>query len=240
MLIYPAIDLIGGRCVRLLKGDFNAVTEYGDPLEQAAAFAAAGAQWIHVVDLDGAKQKAPAQHELIGRIARATGAKLQVGGGVREAAHVAALLDAGVARVVVGSAAARRPDDVRAWIGDFGAERICCAFDVRRAGEAYEVALDGWTEGAGLSLEAALAFYPEGPLRHVLITDISRDGALTGPNVALMADVAAKRPDLEIQASGGVSQLADLSQLRASGAAAAIVGRALYERRFTLEQALAG
>lgn len=239
MLIIPAIDLIGGRCVRLLRGDFDAVTEYGDPLAQIAAFANAGARWTHVVDLDGAKQKASAQRALIARLAGATDLALQVGGGVREAGDVDALLRSGVARVVIGSAAARRPADVRAWIGDFGVERICCAFDVRRNGDAFEVAVDGWTASGGLTLDAALALYPTDALRHVLITDISRDGALSGPNVDLIADIVAKRPDLVIQASGGVAQLSDLPALRAAGAGAVIIGRALYEQRFTLEQALA-
>ncbi len=240
MLIYPAIDLIGGRCVRLLKGDFSAVTEYGDPLAQIQAFADAGAAWVHVVDLDGAKARQPLQTGLIAELAAASHAKLQVGGGVRRVEDVATLLDAGAERVVVGSAAVREPVSVRAWITIIGLDRICCAFDVRCNGESYEVAVNGWTEAGGLSLDDALALYPPGSLRHVLITDIGRDGALSGPNAELIAKVARARSDLAVQASGGVAQLEDISALRAAGAAGAIVGRALYERRFSLEQALAG
>lgn len=240
MLILPAIDLRRGTCVRLSQGRFDAATEYGDPFAQLAAFAEAGAEWTHIVDLDGARLGRPAQHELIGRLARATDMRIQCGGGVRERAHVAALLEAGAARVVVGSAAVRRPAEVRGWIAEFGAERICCAFDVRRAGEAYQVAAQGWSESGGATLREALALYPSGALRHVLATDISRDGELAGPNLDLVRSIASARPDLCVQASGGVAALDDLAALRAAGAAAVIIGRALYERRFRLEHALAG
>jgi phosphoribosylformimino-5-aminoimidazole carboxamide ribotide isomerase len=238
VLIIPAIDLIDGICVRLLQGRFDAVTRYGDPGEQLAAFADAGAAWVHIVDLDGARQGAPAQHETIARLARTSRVNIQCGGGVRERAHLASLLDAGVARVVVGSAASQRPTEVAAWIEEFGPDKICCAFDVRAAANGFAVAIEGWRGQSGLTLDAALGFFPELP-RHALITDISRDGALTGPNVELIADTARRWPHVQVQASGGVSDLADLRALRATGAGAAIVGRALYERRFTLEAALA-
>lgn len=240
MLIYPAIDLKAGECVRLSQGRFDQATQYGDPLEQLAAFARAGAEWVHVVDLDGAKAGAPAQYDLIGKLAKSANAKIQSGGGVREEAHVRTLLDAGVARVVVGSAAVRKPDDVRGWIADLGIERVCVALDVRERDGRFYVATQGWTETGGLTLEDALAFYPAGALKHVLVTDISRDGILTGPNVELMQSIVRARPDLKVQASGGVAALGDLAELRATGAAGAIVGRALYERRFALEDALAG
>lgn len=240
MLIIPAIDLQNGKCVRLAQGRFEDVTQYGDPLPQLAVFAGAGARWVHVVDLDGARLGQPAQHDAIGRLAANGAVLIQSGGGVRERAHVEALLSAGVARVVIGSAAIRRPDDVAAWIADFGLARICCAFDVREVDDGFEVVIDGWTRDGGVSLERALDFYPPGALRHILVTDISRDGVLTGPNVALMHTLARLRPDLKVQASGGVATLDDLAQLRTTGAAAAIVGRALYEKRFSLEAALAG
>lgn len=239
MLIMPAIDLREGRCVRLFQGRFDAVTEYGDPLAQVRAFAEAGAEWVHIVDLDGARLGNPAQYDLIARLAAETGLKIQTGGGVRAPEHVQTLLDAGVARVVVGSVAARDPDAVAGWIDRFGADRICAAFDVRAVADAWEVAADGWTSGSGLSLDELFVRYPRGGLRHALVTDISRDGALSGPNTELMRWVREKRPDLSLQASGGVSRLDDLAALRDAGAGAAIVGRALYERRFTLEDALA-
>jgi phosphoribosylformimino-5-aminoimidazole carboxamide ribotide isomerase len=239
MLILPAIDLMDGTCVRLSQGRFDAATEYGDPFAQLAVFASAGAEWAHIVDLDGARLGRPAQHDLIGRLAQTTDMRIQCGGGVREKAHVASLLDAGAARVVVGSTAVCDPGEVRDWIAEFGAERICCAFDVRRAGEIYQVVTHGWSESGGVTLRDALELYPDGGLRHVLATDISRDGVLSGPNVDLVRSIASARPDLRVQASGGVAALDDLAALRAAGAAAVITGRALYERRFSLEDALA-
>jgi phosphoribosylformimino-5-aminoimidazole carboxamide ribotide isomerase len=241
MLIYPAIDLQDGVCVRLAQGRFDDATRYGDPSAQLKAFAEAGAQWVHIVDLDGAKQGAPAQYELIGELARSADVRIQSGGGVREREHVQALLDAGVARVVIGSAAVKRPQDVRAWIEAFGIERMCCAFDVKQRDDgAFEVVVGGWTTGGGATIEQALALYPPGALKHILVTDVSRDGILAGPNVELMETIIAARPDLDVQASGGVASLDDLATLRRTNAAGAIVGRALYERRFTLEDALAG
>lgn len=239
MLILPAIDILGGRCVRLSLGKFDDTTTYGDPLEQLAVFEAAGAAWIHVVDLDGARDGAPAQHETLARLAQNTRVNIQCGGGVRQRNHVQSLLDAGVARVVVGSTAVTRPQEVREWISFFGAERICCAFDVQPANDGFDVRVKGWTQSAGIRLNEALALYPAATLTHVLVTDVSRDGVLSGPNVTLMRTLAAMRPDLRVQASGGVSSLADLEALRTTGAAAAIVGRALYERKFSLETALA-
>lgn len=239
MLIYPAIDLQAGRCVRLVQGRFEEATVYGaDPFEPLARFEAAGASWAHVVDLDGAQAGCPVQHALIRRMASETKVKLQTGGGVRAAVDIEALLDAGVSRVVVGSAAVQRPQEVRDWIERFGAEQICLALDVREADSGYEVAVRGWAERSGVSLDEALRLYPAGAARHVLITDVSRDGILSGPNEALISALAALRPDLQIQASGGVASLADLQALRTAGAAGAIVGRALYEGRFSLTEAL--
>lgn len=239
MLIIPAIDLMDGRCVRLLHGDFDRATRYGDPIGQLAEFERAGAGWAHIVDLDGAKSGARRQPELIARLAASSRMQIQCGGGVRTRGDLTALFDAGVARVVVGSAAVTASAEVNRWIEEFGAEKICCAFDVRAdAGGVWRVATDGWAKDAGLSLDSALTAYPEGGLKHVLVTDISRDGALTGPNVALLKSVIEKRPDLRVQASGGVSSLDDLNALAAAGADAVIIGRALYERKFTLEAAL--
>lgn len=239
MLILPAIDLRQGACVRLTQGRFDAVTEYGDPFERIRSFSDAGSAWVHIVDLDGARAREPVQHDLIARLVAETQLRVQSGGGVRTREHVATMLNAGVARVVVGSTAARDPESVRSWVAEFGSDRLCVALDVRAAADDWEVAVDGWAVGAGVRLANALAQFPPGSLAHVLVTDISRDGALTGPNVGLMRAIRDARPDLALQASGGVSRLEDLSTLREAGASAAIVGRALYERRFTLEAALA-
>jgi phosphoribosylformimino-5-aminoimidazole carboxamide ribotide isomerase len=239
MLIIPAIDLKEGVCVRLMQGRFDDVTDYGDPFVRLRSFADAGATWVHIVDLDGARLGRPAQHDLIARLAGETGLKVQCGGGVRSREHVETLLSAGVARVVIGSAVVREPKNVRSWIEEFGVEKICAALDVRRDADDWEVVIHGWTAGAGVSLGGAFAEFPPNALAHILVTDVSRDGALTGPNVSLMQEIQRLRPDLTLQASGGVSSLNDLRTLRAAGAGAAIVGRALYERCFTLEAALA-
>jgi len=239
MLILPAIDLKGGVAVRLLRGDFGAVTEYGDPIEVLRDFAMAGAKWVHIVDLDGAKAGAPVQYDLIATLVNEAGLNVQTGGGIRTRAHVEGLLEVGAARVVVGSAAVRDPEAVGSWIAQLGAERVCVALDVRRAAQGWEVATEGWTASGGKTLEEVLSAFPVGALRHVLVTDISRDGALTGSNVELMQAISQIRPDISFQASGGVASLDDLRAQRAAGAGAIIIGRALYERRFTLEDALA-
>lgn len=234
MLTIPAIDLRGGRVVRLLHGRFDAETHYGDdPLAQAEAFAAAGAPWIHVVDLDGAKDGAARQTEAIAAL---TGvARIQAGGGVRCRADVDRLIAGGVARVVVGSAAVADPAEVRRWVADLGPDALTIALDVSTAGaDAEPIVLSrGWQDDSGVTLWAALDSLGDAA-RHILVTDVARDGALTGPNVALIAEIVRRRPDVALQASGGVRDAADLAELAATGAAAAIVGRALYEGKLSL------
>lgn len=239
MLIYPAIDLRAGECVRLLRGRFDAVTRYdADPAARFAHFAEAGASWIHIVDLDGAEAGEPRQHQLIGDLARAAGVSVQAGGGVRTADDIARLLDAGVARVVVGSAAVRDPDSVIGWLDRFGADAITLALDVDLIDGAPQVATHGWAASSGVSLWQALARLAAGKPRHLLVTDISRDGALEGPNTQLAGQIVDKAPGIALQASGGVAELADITALKAVGAAGVIIGKALYEGRFTLEAAI--
>lgn len=240
MLIYPAIDLKAGVCVRLMHGRFDQVTRYDEhPAARLAAFVAEGAEWIHVVDLDGAEAGQAVQHQLIGDLVQAIDVKIQSGGGVRSRDDVAKLLDSGVTRVVIGSLAVTRPDDVAGWLAEFGAERITLALDVKLEDGVPVPALKGWTQSSGVDLWTALDRYPEGLARHLLVTDVGRDGALTGPNLELLAEVRLRRPDLALQASGGVSSLEDLKAVRAMGCDGAIVGRALYEDRFTLTEAIA-
>lgn len=239
MLIYPAIDLKGGVCVRLLHGRFDQVTAYDDdPFARLKAFADQGAEWVHIVDLDGARDGRPAQHELIGRLAASNSARIQTGGGVRELEDANRLLDAGAARVVIGSAAVRRPRDVREWIETLGLDSICVALDCRPDADGFRIVADGWASDTPFSLKAALDLYPEGTLRHVLVTDVSRDGAMAGPNLELIEWLAAERPDLQIQASGGVRDLSDIQTLGPAGAAGVIVGRAIYEGKFVLKEAV--
>lgn len=234
MILYPAMDLMDGRPVRLAQGRFDARTDYAsDPAEALAAFAAAGAQWAHVVDLDGARAGAPAQHDLLCALAAAAPLELQVAGGIRTRDHVARLLEAGVGRVVVGSLAVKDPQTVRAFLAEFGGERITLALDVHMVDGMPTVATHGWTADSGVTLWEAAAQFPEA--RHLLVTDISRDGMLSGPNVALLAEAVERLPHLAVQASGGVASLADLAALPTAGA---IVGKALWEGRIDLAEAV--
>lgn len=241
MIIYPAIDLRGGRVVRLTEGKFDQEKSYGDdPLAVAKDFAASGATWLHVVDLDGAKDPAKRQIALVEKLARGSGLRMQTGGGIRDESQIAALLAAGAQRVIVGSLAAKQPELVRGWLKQFGPEKIILSPDVRLDADGTpRVAAAGWQESTGVALDDFLnGFLPAG-LIHILCTDISRDGKLTGPNTALYVQLVKKFPSLQIQASGGVSSLEDLRVLKTTGSAGAIVGRALYEKKFTLKEALA-
>ena len=235
MILYPAMDLMGGRCVRLAQGRFDDATIYSDdPAEALADFARAGAAWTHVVDLDGARAGEPRQHDLIASLARGTSMKLQVAGGFREAGQIARMLDAGVGRVVIGSLAVKDPERVRAFLAEFGGDRITLALDVNIVDDVPMVATAGWTETSRQSLWDIAALYPDA--RHLLVTDISRDGMMTGPNVALLEEAVQKLPRLQVQASGGIASLDDLRGLPTAGA---IVGKALWEGKFKLEDALA-
>lgn len=240
MIVYPAIDLRNGVCVRLMHGRFDQVTEYDQvPAARLAAFAAEGASWVHVVDLDGAETGRAMQHQLIGELAGSIDVKIQSGGGVRDTDDVETLLNAGVSRVVVGSLAVSNPVVVASWLERFSPDRLTLAFDVRVGDDGVPVpALKGWTEAAGVDLWAALDRYPAGTLKHVLVTDVGRDGALTGPNLELLAEVVRRRPELKVQASGGVSSIEDILAAQAIGCDGAIVGRAIYEGRFTARQAI--
>jgi phosphoribosylformimino-5-aminoimidazole carboxamide ribotide isomerase len=235
MLLIPAIDLRNGGCVRLYQGDFGAETRYSlEPLELLRRYRDFGASWLHVVDLDGAKDGALANRHIIVSLATLSEVKLQVGGGVRSAAVVEDLLANGVARVVVGSAAIEQPAEVAGWLRRFGPDRICLAFDVRidEAG-VPRPRTRGWTRGGIVSLwDAIEPFLPAG-LEHVLCTDIERDGALTGPSLALYREAVSRYPQLAWQASGGVRDATDLAVLARLGAAAAVSGKALLEDRIT-------
>lgn len=234
MIVYPAMDLMGERVVRLRQGRFDDATGYSvDPASGLRAFASAGADWAHVVDLDGARAGAPVQHGVIASLARKVALNLQVGGGVRTHGHVAQLLDSGVKRVVVGSVAVRQPEMVRDWIAEFGPERITLALDVRLVAGEPQVAVAGWTEDTGVSLWTVAEHFPEA--KHLLLTDIGRDGELAGPNFDLLDEAVDRLPHLQVQASGGVSSLADIGRLRTAGA---IVGKAIWEGRVRLEEAL--
>jgi phosphoribosylformimino-5-aminoimidazole carboxamide ribotide isomerase len=240
MRLLPAIDLKDGRCVRLLRGDFAQETAYSTaPLELARKFAAMGADWLHVVDLDGAREGRANRGNgvLIAQLARESGLRLQVGGGLRTRADVQHVLEAGAARAVIGSAALSDPAAVRGWMDHFGDERIALAFDVRLdAGNTPRIVTHGWQRQSTRALWKALADFPAGAPTHVLCTDVARDGALSGPNVALYAQAARRFPRIAWQASGGIRDATDLKALASSGAAAAISGKALLEDLIPIEE----
>ncbi|MFU8895702.1 MAG: 1-(5-phosphoribosyl)-5-[(5-phosphoribosylamino)methylideneamino]imidazole-4-carboxamide isomerase [Gammaproteobacteria bacterium] len=234
----PAIDLKDGRCVRLYQGRFDQVSHYeADPEGLASRYLSLGVDWVHVVDLDGARDGAGGNRDVIGRMAGLARGRVQVGGGIRSRADVDALLATGVGRVVIGSAAAECPDEVLDWFRELGAERLVLAFDVRidEQGTPW-CKTRGWTEDAGLSLWDAIETYQAAGLRHVLCTDVARDGAMTGPNLALYRECATRYPDVALQASGGVRDLADVEALGSTGAASAIIGKALLDNRITDEE----
>ena len=239
-MIIPAIDLIDGCVVRLHQGNYGARRDYGeDPLVRLQRYQASGDQLLHIVDLTGAKDPKARQIPLLRELLGSLSIPVQTGGGIRSADDVRSLLDAGAARVVVGSAAVKRTDEVAGWMKIFGADKLVLALDVRinKAGNA-EVAVSGWQENSGVLMDDLIrAFEPSG-LRYVLTTDISKDGTLAGPNTALYAKLAQTFPNIDFQASGGIGSLDDIRAVSHTGAAGVIVGRALLEGKFTLEEAI--
>lgn len=238
--VYPAIDVRDGKVVRLAQGDYARQTTYGDdPLAQAQRYAEAGAQWLHLVDLDAARAGGYTLLPLLRALATHTALKVQTGGGVRSADDVASLLDAGAQRVVVGSLAVREPDTAIGWIARFGAERITVALDTRQDERgSWRLPVHGWTEDGAHDLDTLATRYTEAGLRHLLCTDIARDGMLSGPNQALYRHLLERLPALAVQASGGVRDLDDVIAARSSGCAGVVLGRALLEGRFELSEAL--
>lgn len=239
--VYPAIDVRDGRVVRLAQGDYARETRYdGTPLDAAERYAGQGAEWLHLVDLDAARAGGYTLLPLLADLARSTSLKVQTGGGVRERDDVARILDAGAQRVVIGSLAVRAPGTVLAWLAEFGSERITVALDTRRGDDgAWRLPVHGWTETASGTLDELASRYAAAGLRHLLCTDIARDGMLTGPNLGLYAHLRENVPTLAVQASGGVSAVADVEGARAAGCAGIVLGRALLEGRFALPEALA-
>jgi phosphoribosylformimino-5-aminoimidazole carboxamide ribotide isomerase len=231
MILIPSIDLRNGRCVRLLKGNFDQETRYDlEPHELLLRYRSLGASWLHVVDLDGAKDGKLANRSVIVRLASTKALKIQVGGGVRSAAVVDDLLRNGIDRVIVGSAAVEKPAEVQAWLKKYGPEKVGLAFDIRHDAQGVpRVLIRGWTKESTLTLWEAIDSYLPHGLRHVLCTDAELDGALAGPAVKLYEEGVKRYPQIAWQASGGVRSAADLSALAATGSAAAISGKALLE-----------
>jgi len=240
-MIIPALDLIDGKVVRLYQGDYAQKTVYSDnPQSQFTIYNQQGADWLHLVDLDGAKDITKRQLNVIASLIANTPAKIQIGGGVRTEQDVKDLLDTGAQRVVIGSTAVKEPEMVAGWMKKYGAEHIVLALDINIDAEGNKiVAVSGWQEASGQTIESLLDIYLAVGLKHVLCTDISKDGTLTGSNVDLYKEMAAAYPQVEWQASGGIGSLDDIAAVARSGASGMIVGRALLEGKFTVEEAIA-
>jgi phosphoribosylformimino-5-aminoimidazole carboxamide ribotide isomerase len=238
MLLIPSIDLRGGHCVRLLKGEFHAETRYDiDPEALLQRYADAGVRWLHLVDLDGARDGTPGNQPLIEKMAAQSRIRIQLGGGLRASERIDAAFAVGVQRAVIGSAAVENPQLLRQCLAQYGAERICLAIDVRvDAGGVARGRPPGGVEEHARSLGVVLQCFADTALRHVLCTDIERDGALGGPSLDLYAEAQRRFPQLAWQASGGISDAADLRRLADMGLAAAISGKALLEGRIRLEE----
>ncbi|MFV1979908.1 MAG: 1-(5-phosphoribosyl)-5-[(5-phosphoribosylamino)methylideneamino]imidazole-4-carboxamide isomerase [Rhodothermia bacterium] len=226
MTVIPAIDLMDGKCVRLTQGAFETSIVYSsDPVEMAETFASAGLNWLHLVDLDGARTGSPEHLNVLTSIKSQTDLKVDFGGGLRDRAAVARAFEHGADLVTIGSAAIRQPSHFVEWLREFGPDRIILAADVK---DGY-IALSGWMETSTQPLADTIAGFANFGLKNVMITDVSKDGTLEGPATDLYSDVKAKFPDLFVIASGGVGSIEDLSDLRATGCDAAIVGKAFYE-----------
>jgi phosphoribosylformimino-5-aminoimidazole carboxamide ribotide isomerase len=237
MYLLPAIDLLGGEAVRLARGDYNAVTVYNDdPVEQARRFAAEGARWLHVVDLDGARTGMPSNHAIIEAIITATDLRVEAGGGVRSLEALERLASAGASRVVIGTKLVTDPDFAREAVARFG-DLVCAGVDARSG----EVAIEGWREGSGLAAVELVAKLRSWGICHLVYTDIARDGMQAGIDAAAY-QLVARAAGFAVTASGGISTLDDLRALAALGddlVEGVITGRALYEGNFTIAEAIA-
>ncbi|MCD7970012.1 MAG: 1-(5-phosphoribosyl)-5-[(5-phosphoribosylamino)methylideneamino]imidazole-4-carboxamide isomerase [Alistipes sp.] len=229
--IIPAIDIIDGKCVRLTQGDYGRQTSYfDDPLDAALMFRDAGLQRLHIVDLDGARQSRPQNLATLERVASGSGMRIQFGGGIKSSDALGSVFDAGAAMAICGSVAVDRPEMFRAWLGQYGGERLILGADVRDG----KVATHGWLKNSGVDVvELISGFLPDG-LQNVICTDISRDGTLWGPNFDLYGELLTVFPEVNVTVSGGISGMDDIRRLDAAGMRSVILGKAFYEGRVTL------
>lgn len=235
MRIIPAIDIIDGQCVRLSQGDYAQKKVYEtNPVAVARSFEEAGLEYLHLVDLDGAKQGKVTNWKVVEAICKNTSLKVDFGGGIKTKSEIRQLLELGVKQVNLGSVAVKEPEKVSIWIDEFGADKIILSADVREE----RIAISGWTETSSLSIQDFIANYQTIGITYVTCTDISKDGMLAGPNVDLYTKLLRQFPSLNLIASGGVSSLDNLTQLKAAGLYGAIVGKAIYEGRIGLTELL--
>lgn len=234
MMILPAIDIQGGRCVRLYQGDFSTAQQVADdPLQTARSFAAAGAKWIHMVDLDGAKTGAPVNEAIFLQVAEQAGLQVELGGGIRDRATIDRYLERGISRVILGSAALRNPALVREAVQAYG-ERIAVGIDAK----AGMVAAEGWLDTSQVHYLALARQMERIGVKTIIFTDISKDGTLSGPNLAQL-EALVQAVACQVVASGGIHTLRDIQQLAAMGLYGAICGKSLYQGTLRLEDAIA-
>ena len=239
-MMIPAIDLIDGQVVRLFQGDYQQKTQYQyTPEERQQAYFNAGAKVMHFVDLDGAKDSAKRQLATLKSLVNFEGMVIQVGGGVRCEDDVEQLLALGADRVVIGSLAIKEPELVSQWLAKFGSDKIVLALDLKIDAQGNKtLPTHGWIEESGIVLESLLAQYQNAGIKHVLCTDISKDGTLSGSNVQLYSELCESYPDIEWQASGGIGSIDDIKALIPTGVSGVILGKSLLEGKFTLEEAI--
>jgi len=239
-MIIPAIDLINNQVVRLYQGDYDKKTDYVyTPQERQETYATAGATVMHIVDLDGAKDSKNRQLATIKTLMNHHTMTMQVGGGIRSEQDIIDLFDLGADRVVIGSLAIKEPEVVCGWIEKYGNEKIVLALDIKIDEQGNkQLPTHGWIEDSGVTLEQILTQYSAVGIKHVLCTDISKDGTLAGSNVELYRSLCQQYPSIQWQASGGIGKLSDISDLKSTGVAGVIVGRSLLEGKFTVEEAM--
>jgi len=232
--VIPAVDILGGKCVRLTRGEYGSVTKYADdPVEMAVRWAELGAKWIHVVDLDGAKSGLPENLEIIREIASSVKTNVQAGGGIRDAETAKFMIDAGVKRVVIGTRSVRDESFIRKMVKDFG-EKVVVGVDAK---EGF-VATDGWTSISNKKTKEFVKELKKLGVKRAIFTDISKDGTLDGPNFDAIRELAMSS-EIPIIASGGVNSIDDIKYLKKiDNVEGVIIGRALYEGKFPLEEAL--
>lgn len=233
MKIIPAIDIINGKCVRLTKGDYHTKKVYNEnPLEVAKAFEGAGVQYLHLVDLDGAKANSIINGKVLKKIATQTKLKIDFGGGIKSEDSAKIAFELGAKQITVGSIAVKNPNLVYTWIQKFGADKIILGADVKNG----KIAINGWQESTNLDLETYLETYQTKGIQSVICTDISKDGMLEGSSIELYKQLLTKFHSLNLIASGGVTSLQELDILKEVGLSGAIIGKAIYENKITLKQ----
>ena len=235
MIIIPAIDLIDGKCVRLTKGEYDTKKVYSDdPLEMAKRFESHGFKRLHLVDLDGAKAGKVVNLEVLETICAYTSLKVDFGGGIKSDQDLERVLNAGADQVTIGSLAVKDPEKLKGWIAKYGPDRIILGADVKDR----NIAVSGWLETSDLDLFDFIDRYYQLGIRHVLCTDISKDGMLQGPAFELYNEIMTGYPDLKLIASGGVSGIEDIKQLKENEIPSVVIGKAIYEGRIELNELL--